>query len=97
MADTTRQDKAPPKACPLCGHRLEADALLGSLVPSTEAATHADGSREVRSGDFTYRCGGCRTVQRVSEQQAATLLIEAQTRELFASITAVLRGRAKLH
>ena len=86
--------KVPPAACPLCAYEFEGDELLRSLEPPG-VEVHADGGQQAASGDFRYQCPGCSSTLTMPQGQAATLLIEKQTRELFSSITAALRGSAK--
>ena len=96
MTELSSALKTPPTHCPSCGHEFVGDELLLSLVRPDSAVAHAEGGHASGSGDFRFRCGGCRKTQTLPAQQAATLLLEQQTRDLFASITAALRGSAKL-
>jgi hypothetical protein len=63
-----------------------------------EVARYADGGEESGSlSALEYRCGRCRHASVVPLEQVAGLIIEKQTRELFSSISEVLRGHERLH
>ena len=88
--------KSPPTACPRCGHKFVGDEVLRSLKPAEGAEVFADGGGQRSSGALSFTCGGCHARLGLPHQQAATLLIEKQTRDLYASITVALQGKSKL-
>jgi DNA-directed RNA polymerase subunit RPC12/RpoP len=88
--------KSPPINCPRCGHEFAADEVLRSLRPAEAAAVFAGGGGQRGSGDLGFTCATCHAKLSLKGRQAATLLIEKQTRDLYASITAALQGKAKL-
>lgn len=56
-----------------------------------------DGGAEGGHQAFTQQCRRCLHTVQLTVRRVATQIIERQTQDLFASITAVLRGNANLH
>jgi hypothetical protein len=84
--------------CERCGHPLDLDVLLGQVERQREVARYADGGEESSGlSALEYRCGHCRQASVVPLEQVAELILEKQTRQLFSSISQVLRGHERVH
>ncbi len=84
-------------SCPACGHA----AALNDLLDQFELRHHerlgfVDGSLEDARSSWEQRCACCHHGYPIPFKLLASLIIERQTRDLFASIGDVLRAGAKL-
>lgn len=84
-------------ACPACGFAMPLEDLLARFESERAVRFLADGGAEVGHHTLTQQCRRCLHSVQVTVKRVASQIIERQTQDLFASITAVLRGNANLH
>jgi hypothetical protein len=90
------RDTAVPISCPACGHVPARAALLAQFERHHSVEEFADGSHGHSHTALEQRCRGCRSSYSVPFERVASLVIEKQTEDLYASISDVLRGKARL-